>query len=113
MKAIAVGTAAGAAALALIGAPVAHADPTCSKVGLTYSGTPDGYVADMHRCGFASLKSDDALLATGHSICHQMRSLNAHGRPVGDITAAIVDATGWDYDTGGGFRHHHDDGPVP
>jgi hypothetical protein len=88
------GMAAGAAALAvpwLIGSPVAHADPG-DPFCKNYSHTPNGYIADMHRCGFASLKSDDALLATGQRICWQMRSLHAHGYcalPARQIAAAI------------------------
>jgi hypothetical protein len=102
---ITAGMAAGAAALALLGAPVAHAgpgdltDPNCQN----YSRTRDGYVADMHRCGFASLKSGDALLATGQRICGLMRSENAHGREPGNVTAAVVDATGWSHDTAVNF----------
>jgi hypothetical protein len=105
MNKIAAAIATGAAGLALAGSPVTHAgpgdltDPNCKN----YSHAPDGYIADMHRCGFASLKSDDALFTTGQRICWQMRSLNAHGRDVGNITAAIVDATGWSYDTAVNF----------
>jgi hypothetical protein len=41
-----------AAGTALLVAPAAHADPNnCS----TYSHTPGGYTADLHRCGFASV----------------------------------------------------------
>ena len=74
-----------------------HATPNdpCEQ----YSHTPDGYTADLHRCGFASLKDDAAMLETGQRLCAQMRSLNAHGEDIAKITPAIVDATGWSHDT--------------
>jgi Protein of unknown function (DUF732) len=101
MKVIVAAMAAGAAALAVAGAPVAHAAPNdpCEQ----YSHTPDGYIADMHRCGFASLKSDDTLLATGARTCGLMRSQNADGYGPSKVMNAVMNATGWDMDTAVNF----------
>jgi uncharacterized protein DUF732 len=79
----------------------AHANPNdpCEQ----YSRTPDGYVADMHRCGFASLKSDEALLTSGQRMCDLMRSQNADGDGPSRVKEAVQAANGWDYMTAANY----------
>ena len=97
MNTITAAIAAGAAALAVIAAPVAHADPNdpCEQ----YSHSPDGYTADLHRCGFSSLKSDDWMMTSGQRLCGEMRSLKAKGQDPSKVRRAVADTTGWGYDT--------------
>lgn len=67
MKTITVGIAAGAAALTMIGAPVAHADDNAT----------DTFIENMHAHGFNGKHGDDDLVSTGRKVCVQLMDYNS------------------------------------